>query len=305
MDVRVVIGQMVQLFIMMAVGYVLMKIHLLDEEFNKKLNKLVLSLITPCLILSSVLNSSGQSKSIVIYIFLIAVVVYVLLPIISYILVIVLKIEKPKRGLFMFMTIFSNTGFMGFPIMKSIFGDTAVFYTAIFNMVFNIEVFTLGIMLMNYGQEKIQLEWKNLLSPGIVSSLMAIIIYFLEIPVPSVVMNVCSSIGDMTTPLAMLLIGASLSKISFKDIFGDLKLYPFTFVKQILLPFIAFPVICYFISDPFIQGVTLLNLAMPVGNMAVLFATQYNRDTQMAAKTVFMTTLFSVVSIPFIVSVLL
>lgn len=305
MDVRVVIGQMVQLFIMMAVGYVLMKIHLLDEEFNKKLNKLVLSLITPCLILSSVLKSGGQSKSIVIYIFLIAVVVYVLLPIISYILVIVLKIEKPKRGLFMFMTIFSNTGFMGFPIMKSIFGDTAVFYTAIFNMVFNIEVFTLGIMLMNYGQEKIQLEWKNLLSPGIVSSLMAIIIYFLEIPVPSVVMNVCSSIGDMTTPLAMLLIGASLSKISFKDIFGDLKLYPFTFVKQILLPFIAFPVICYFISDPFIQGVTLLNLAMPVGNMAVLFATQYNRDTQMAAKTVFMTTLFSVVSIPFIVSVLL
>lgn len=306
MDIWVVVGQMIQLFIMMTIGYVFMKMHILDDDFNRKLNRIVLSLTTPCLILSSVLGDNKTSKMVVLYVFFIALIVYLILPIISYIVVRILRIQKPQRGLFMFMTIFSNTGFMGFPIMKSIFGNTAVFYTAIFNMLFNIEVFTLGVLLMNSGdEEKVQLEWKNLLSPGIVASLLAIIIYFLELPMPSIIMNVCTSIGDMTTPLAMLLIGASLSSMHWKDIFGDWALYPFTLVKQVLLPFVAFPIICFFIQDPLIQGVTLLNLAMPVGNMAVLFATQYQKDTTTAAKTVFMTTLFSVVSIPLIVSVLL
>lgn len=204
------------------------------------------------------------------------------------------------------MTIFSNTGFMGFPVMKAIFGNTAVFYTAIFNMLFNIEVFTLGVLLMGYGNnQKIQLKPKNLLSPGIISSILAIFIYFLDISCPSFLVEACNSVGNMTTPLAMMLIGASLSSISFREIFGEWVIYPYTFIKQILLPFIAFPIICFFIQDPLIQGVTLINLAMPVGNSAVLFATEYNGNVVLAAKTVFMTTLFSVITIPLIVAFLL
>lgn len=306
MSVQVVLNQMFQLFIIMALGYFMMKMSILNEEVNKKLNYIVLSITTPCLILSSVFSENTISKSTVLYVLVVAIVVYLLLPIVSFLLIKLMHIKKTQQGLFIFMTIFSNTGFMGFPVMKAIFGNTAVFYTAIFNMLFNIEVFTLGVLLMGYGNnQKIQLKPKNLLSPGIISSILAIFIYFLDISCPSFLVEACNSVGNMTTPLAMMLIGASLSSISFREIFGEWVIYPYTFIKQILLPFIAFPIICFFIQDPLIQGVTLINLAMPVGNSAVLFATEYNGNVVLAAKTVFMTTLFSVITIPLIVAFLL
>lgn len=306
MDITVVLNQMIQLFLMMSLGYGMMKKGVLDETVNKKLNFIVLSITTPCLILSSVFSGSDTSKTVVLYVLLVATIVYLLLPIISFIIVKLMRIQKPHQGLFIFMTIFSNTGFMGFPVMKAIFGNTAVFYTAIFNMLFNLEVFTLGVLLMGYGQEKkIKLEPKNLLSPGIISSILAIIIYFSGITFPSFFVSTCESVGNMTTPMAMILIGASLASIRMKDIFSEWIIYPYTFIKQIVLPFIAFPIICFFIQDPLIQGVTLVNLAMPVGNSAVLFATEYHGDVVLAAKTVFMTTLFSVITIPFIVAFLL
>ena len=110
---------------------------------------------------------------------------------------------------------------MGFPIMKALFGNDAVFYTALFNILFNLEVFTLGVILINYGNDvKMKLNPKNLLSPGVISSVIAIFIYFLEIPVPDVLANCCEMVGDMTTPLAMMIIGATLANIKIKDLFN-------------------------------------------------------------------------------------
>lgn len=305
MDIMVVVNQMIQLFLIMGLGYFMMKKKILNYEVNKKLNYIILSITTPCLIISSVCGENDASKDVVLYVLLVAIVVYLLLPVLSFLLVKIMRIKKSQQGLFMFMTIFSNTGFMGFPVMKSIFGNTAVFYTAIFNMLFNLEVYTLGVVLMNYGKnDRVKLDPKNLLSPGVVTSILAIIIYFLEIPLPTVLLSSCESVGNMTTPLAMMLIGASLANIRLKDIFNDFIVYPYTLIKQILIPIIAFPIICYFIKDFLIQGVTLLNIAMPVGNSAVLFATEYDGDVPLAAKTVFLTTLFSVLSIPLIVSLL-
>ena len=87
----------------------------------------------------------------VIYTLAIATAVYVALPVISFVLVKLMRIPMHQKGLYMFMTIFSNTGFMGYPIMKALFGNDAVFYTALFNILFNLEVFTLGVILINYG----------------------------------------------------------------------------------------------------------------------------------------------------------
>lgn len=242
----------------------------------------------------------------VIYTLAIATAVYVALPVISFVLVKLMRIPMHQKGLYMFMTIFSNTGFMGYPIMKALFGNDAVFYTALFNILFNLEVFTLGVILINYGNDvKMKLNPKNLLSPGVVASIIAIFIYFLEIPIPDVIANSCGMVGDMTTPLAMMIIGATLANIKVKELFTELRLYYFTIVKQIILPIAVFPIIAYFIKDPLIQGITLVNLAMPVANSAVLFAKEYGGDVELAAKSIFITTLVSVFTIPLIVSLLL
>ena len=180
MDIMVVINQMIQLFLIIGLGYFMQKKKILNDELNTKLNFIVISITTPALIFSSVCTTSISEKSMVIYTLAIATAVYVALPVISFVLVKLMRIPMHQKGLYMFMTIFSNTGFMGYPIMKALFGNDAVFYTALFNILFNLEVFTLGVILINYGNDvKMKLNPKNLLSPGVVASIIAIFIYFI------------------------------------------------------------------------------------------------------------------------------
>lgn len=306
MDAMVVINQMIQLFMVIGLGYFMKKKKILNDEVNSKLNYIVISITTPALIFSSVCKATISDKSTVLYTLVIAIALYIVLPIISYIIVKIMRVPVEQKGLYMFMIIFSNIGFMGYPVMKALFGNNAILYTSIFNILFNIEVYTLGVILINYGKNvETKFNLKNLLSPGIIASIIALFIYFLEINIPSVIVESCTMVGDMTTPLAMLIIGATLANIKVKELFTEYRLYYFTIIKQIILPVAIFPVIAYFVTDPLLRGITLVNVAMPVANSAVLFANEYGGDVELAAKSVFITTLISVITIPLIVSLLL
>ena len=307
MNISVVINQMLQLFLILGLGYFLNKIKLFDTAINQKLNLLILNVTTPAMILASVSSSNqGSSNGAVLKVLLVAIAIFIILPILSFILVKIMRVPKHQEGIYMFMTVFSNIGFMGFPVIKSIFGSEAVFYTAIFNMIFSLLVFTLGIFLINYGtKNKADFNIKILLSPGIVSSFAAIVIYFLKIPIPSVLGSTFNSVGNITTPIAMMLIGSTLENIEIKEVLTEFRIYPYTLVRQILIPAAFYPILKFFITNPLILGVTLIVLAMPVGNSAVQFATKYDADIDLAAKSVFITTLISVFTIPLIVAVFL
>ena len=307
MDLQVIILQMIQLFLVIALGYGLLKIKILDVEFNKRLTSLLLSVTTPALIVSSVLSTTLEKDiSKIAFVFIVGVIIFIVLPILGFIIVKIIKVPTHQQGLYIFMTMFSNIGFMGFPVMKSIFGNEAVFLTAIFNMLFNLLVFTVGIVFMNYKKKKkIKMNARQLLSPGVISSLIALLIYLTEIQVPDVIASTITMVGDITTPIAMMLIGSTLATIPLKEVFNEIRVYPFTILKQIIIPIIAYPVLSFFIQDPLILGVSLIMIAMPVGNIAVLFATEYQKDVALAAKTVFMTTLLSIITIPVIVALFL
>lgn len=307
MNIYVILMQMIQLFLVMALGYFLFKIDMIDLHMNKKLTSLLLSVTTPALIVSSVFScEKTQSLNDILFVFAIGIIIYLVMPLVGLILVKVMRIPLPQQGLYIFMTVFSNIGFMGFPVMKAIFGDVAVFYTAIFNMLFNLFVFTVGIVIMNYGTgQKVKVEPKNLLSPGVIASFVALFIYFTQFKFPDVIASTITMVGDITTPIAMLLIGATLANIPFKEVFSELRVYPYTIIKQVVIPILFYPVLRFFIQDSLVLGVTLIMISMPVGNTAVLFATEYGGDTTLAAKNVFMTTLLSIITIPLVVALFL
>ena len=298
---------MIQLFLVIALGYLLLKVKILDVDFNKRLTTLLLSVTTPALIVSSVLSSTIEKDiSKIAFVFVVGIIIFIVLPVFGFVIVKIMRVPTQQQGLYIFMTMFSNIGFMGFPVMKSIFGNEAVFLTAIFNMLFNLLVFTVGIVFMNYhSAQKIKMNAKQLLSPGVIASLIAILIYFTEIQIPDVISSTVTMVGDITTPIAMMLIGSTLATIPLKEVFNEIRVYPFTILKQIIIPVMAYPILSYFIQDPLILGVSLIMIAMPVGNIAVLFATEYQKDVALAAKTVFMTTLLSIITIPVIVALFL
>ncbi len=302
MDMTVIINQMIQLFLVLSIGYILYKIGMFDDVLNKKMSMLLLGVTTPAMIIASVTSIENSSTVSLPTVFLVSFLMYFSMMVLSFIVVKLLRIKINHQGIYMFMATFPNVGFMGFPVITAIFGETGIFYAAISNMLFNALIFSVGIVMMNYGKHtNVKLHYKTLLSPGIIASLVALIIYIVKIPVPSVISNTFEMIGSITSPMAMLLIGSTLATMKVKEVFKEISIYPFTILRQILIPIIAFPILSFFINDQLLLGVTFILLSMPVANSSVLFATQYDGDVKLAAKCVFITTLLSVVSIPLLV----
>lgn len=305
MDIGVIVNQMLVLFIVMIIGYITNKKNILDVNVNKKISSLLLNITAPALILSSVVNrhKAGDLK-LVLDIAVLAIILYAILPFLGIVLAKILKVPKEDENLYQFMTIFSNVGFVGFPVIESIFGSEAVFFAAIINLVFNVFCYSYGIYLISESN-KLSFDIKTLINPGIIVSIIAIIIYITNIEVPLVIKETTSMIGGITTPLAMMLIGSSLGEIPIKEVFLEKRLYPYTFIKQIIMPIIFFLILKPFVTNELILGIIIIVSAMPVATITIMFCNEYEGNINLASKTIFITTLCSVVTIPALVYILL
>ena len=117
----------------------------MDNEGDKKLSVLLLNVTLPALTLAAVMEGEKTlSNREVLLLFGLAALMYALFIALSFVIPKILRVPKEDVGLYRFMTIFSNIGFMGFPVVRAIFGSEAVFYAAIFNMPFNLLSFSLG-----------------------------------------------------------------------------------------------------------------------------------------------------------------
>ena len=111
-----------------------------------------------------------------------------------------------------------------------------------------------------------------------------------------------TSIGKLTSAIAMMLMGASLAKVPLKEVFTEVRPYIFIVIKQVIIPVLLWPLLSRVITDPNISGVTLILLAMPIANMVVMFAIEYDRNEELAAKNVFLSTLFSIILLPLVLA---
>lgn len=306
-DMTVLVNQLIQLFLIICIGYFVFKIGILNETVNKQINSLVINVTMPLMIISSVLSMTDRPEtSTIISLFVVSIGFFIIMPVLSFIIVkIMLKtihIVKARQGVYMFMLIFSNVGFMGMPILQAACGEngaTAVFYAAVLNIFFNLSVFTYGVIIIGYGDTiETTLKLKDLISPGILCSVIAIIIYALNIHFPSTIESAIDTIGDLTSPLAMILVGSTLASMKLKEVFNEWRVYVFTIIKQFVLPILLYPVFRFCIEDDLLFNVMFIEFLMPIANIALMLATQYNLDNKFVSKTIFISTLMSLVSIP-------
>lgn len=299
-DMNVVINQMIMFFLMMSLGYLLYKKDIFDNHFLKKATSFMLYVTMPAMMLASALDEEvEQNLHNFFLVFAIAAVMFFLLPFVGMLVAKIIGAKMENKGLYVFMIIFSNIGFMGFPIMDAMLGAEAVFYTAIFNMLFNILVFTLGVKVINYPEKSEKKSLKQIiLHPGVIGATLAIVIYILDLRIPKPIAGTINLIGGITSPMAMLLVGAALAKLPIKNIFNEKRVYLFTFIKQFIIPVISWLIIKTFIDSEELRVITLVMMCMPVANTAVMFATEYEKNEELAAKSVFITTIVSLFSFP-------
>lgn len=290
-----VVSKVAVMLIMITIGYIMTKRGMLTNKGVAEITTLLLKIVTPCLIVNAFLSSRGSlAPKDMLYAALIpaiATAISFLLSLFAY-----RKEEAGHRAVLRFGVIFGNVGFMGVPLVQGIVGDAAVVYAAFGIVVFNLVCWTYGYKMMN-SEAKMSLK-TILLNPGIVGIAIGLPLYFTSFKIPEIIAEPLSGFAALNTPLAMLVIGSYIAKVDLRSFVSDKRVYHMSALRLLIAPGIFFLVMLLLrpTHDLFLCGV--IQASTPVAANAVLFAAAYGKDSELASKSVAVSTVISVITIP-------
>jgi len=298
---------MLTLFAIVVVGYVAGKLGYFGGEFDRHLSRLVINITCPALILSSAMTGELPDRRFILPLLLISVVTYVVLAAVAFVLPRWLTRRREDEGPIGFALMFGNVGFMGYPVVASIFGHEAVFYAAVLNVVNTFTVFTVGTILIT-GRGEVggeRFPKKVLYSTPMLSAYLTMGIVALEVTgIPGWVSQPLTLIGNITVPAALLIIGSSMSQLSPRTMLGNTSVYATTLFRLIILPVAVYYLTLAMGFSQFEVAINTVVIAMPVATYGTILCLKYGRDTTFITEVTFITTLVSMLTIPLLVSVL-
>ena len=289
-----VFNQVLILFLIMFVGFIAKKTGIINDAVSKKLSELLLKITNPLLVLSAFqMDFSPDIMNNVLLVFIFAVVANLVSILLGQVLFVRQKNEIKK--IMKFTAVYSNCGFMGFPVLESLFGRTGILYGSIYVAVFNIFLWTNGMAIFS-SSEKLNRDSikKIVLNPGIITVLIGIVLFMLSIRLPGPVAEAVDLVGSMTIPLSMLIVGATVAGSRFKELFRGWDIYYITAVRLVLMPLIAFAALKILGFPEMLMTICVLLIAMPAAATTTIFAELYDSDSVFASRVVVFTTLASV-----------
>ena len=310
LDISQIFIQMLILFLLIALGYGSTKAKVLTAESGRHLTNLVLYITNPCTILYSVLSGKAMlTVPEVLALTGIALVFYLVLVGLAHFVPKLLRVSPEETGVYRFMTVFGNIGFMGFPVVRAIFGQGAVFYASIFNLFYQLFAYTYGIRQISRDPRDARFSPRSLLQPVVIAALVSYIIYLCGVQeavagsVPGgILTKLLGMVDGITSPLCMIITGVGLAQIPLKKVFTNRRLYILSLGKQVLLPVLAYVLLSPFVTNRLMLGICIIMAAMPIGTMASLFCARYDGPVDLAASGIFLSTLLSIPAVPLLMS---
>ncbi len=294
-----VLQKLIVLFIVMVAGYICKKSKILSTSSTKALSNLLTYITNPCLILCSLqMEYNSETLKRASYIFLLSVFVHTTMAVISHFLFSKCK-SNTSRSVYSYALTYMNCGFMGYPIMMAIFGSQdGLFYGVIYTTVFNLFIWTHGIVIMNPQIDKI--PWKKLIcNPALIAAITSIILFLTRIMLPNTLKDGLTMLGDMTFPLSMIIIGSLLADMKLIKIFSQPSVYAFSFLKLLIVPCVMLVIAKLLHLPEFISITAVTMCAVPSASKTAILAEVYDNDSALAARLVGVTTLFCLITLPF------
>lgn len=301
-----IFAQLAILFVIIACGYALKRIGIMTKDFDGRLSKVVLDATLPAMILGSVLSADelpapeqiGMS-------FLLSLASYAVLIAFALVATAALRVKPGKRGVYRFMIIFSNVGFIGFPVLSAVYGSNAIIYGSIMNLPFNVLVFTIGAYLLAQDNEcgvKVRVNAKMFSSPTLIACIASIVLALANVHDVPFASDALNALGAMTTPAALLIIGSSLANLPVRDLVGTPHLWACSLLRVVAAPLLVWATFRPFVADPELLGILVVIAAMPVATNGTLLCYQYGGDSRTMAQGTFITTVLSLATIPALVA---
>ena len=303
LDNFLTIGQQVLvLFILIAVGFVCGKKGVITEHASKVMTDIVLYVVTPCVMVSAFQRDFSMETLGNIGIAALTAGVIIGASIVLCRLVFRSKDINRKKVL-QFAVIFSNCGFMSLPLQKQLLGDDGWFFGSIFVAMFNIIVWTYGLVDMSGDKKQLSIK-KIALNPGIIGAVAAIILFVLPFQLPPIIAQPITHLSALNTPVPMLIIGYYLSKANFRKAFTDGGAYLASLFRLIIIPFAAaFAMLALHLDKTMVIAFTIASAA-PTAATTTMFAAKFNRDVELSVSVVTLTTVLSLITMPLIVSII-
>jgi hypothetical protein len=292
--------QVLVLFILIGIGFLCGKKGILTDSSSKKITDIVLYVVTPCVMISAFQREFSMELLGNILITALCAALIIIGSIFLCMLVFHDKNEARKKVL-SFATIFSNCGFMSLPLQKAILGDDGWFYGSIFVAVFNIIIWSYGLVMMSGDKKQLSIK-KLTFNPGIIGVIVALLLFVCRIDLPYIISQPVSYLADLNTPLPMLIIGFYLSQADLKKAFTDLGAYLAMGLRLVVIPLAATFVMSLFKVDQTIMITCVIASSAPTAATTTMFAAKFGRDVELSVSVVAATTLISIITMPLVVA---
>ena len=302
MDSSVIVKQVIILFLVIIVGFYASKRDIISGDMTKKLSTLLLQVTQPLLIISS-FNFAFSTEMLrnAVLVFLLSFGIHLFSMLVGKLFY--FKYPDRVKSVLKFTAVFSNCGFMGFPVLDSIFGSIGVFYGAMYVIPFNILTLSYGVMVFTGKSDKDTIK-KILTHPMIISVAIGMILFLFQIKLPMPLNNAVSMVGSMTSPLSMLIVGALLAVIPIKEMFRGLSVYYGSAIRLIVLPLLIYAILSLLRLPKEVLQVCVILTAMPAAANTAIFSEKYDGDAGLASRCIGISTILSIFTIPLIILLL-
>ena len=295
-----VFSKILTFFVLGIFGVIAREFGFIKEEAISSFTNIVLYITLPSLIFVSMTNDVKWDYLIQgMFAPIICIVLILIIMLLAFFLGRLISVRVEKIGTFMVLSSMPNSGFLGFPIVFSIFGKEGLIYAILFGFGVTIAFFTIAIIVLRRGflfDESL----KIFINPALIVVILGLTVNGFGIKIPNPLVESLKILGNATIPIIMLVIGYRLASIKFKMNTINLELIAIFFIKLIFCPCIAYILLLYLNIDPLVKAVIIIESAMPSMASSSVLIQKYGGDINLATTAVFFTTLMSIFSIAFI-----
>ena len=290
--------QVVVFFMLIMVGYFAVKTKALKPEARQHFSSLLVSIVVPCMIVNSYITEFDAEVFHGIVLAFIHSFILIMIGLVIAVLA-ARRMGKDNAAIFEFAMIFSNAGYMGFPLIQALFGNEGLLYASSYNTVFNILIWTYGYARVSGQTDAKKVVNTIVRTPAMIAVVLGLVIYLLQIPVPELIHQPISQIGGLNTPISMMITGMILAGSDLSKVIRDRAVAAVIGIRLFLIPAVCLLIYGFLhISFGMASEVVLLLEACPCAAISSVFAVQFHYDEEKVAGAVILSTLLSILTLP-------
>jgi Predicted permeases len=298
-----VFNQVSVLFLLMGVGYALARLGIIDDAGTAQMSTVLCYVVAPVLIVFAFQTRFSSSMLHNLLIVAAATAGALLLNIFAGLLAFNKKFipNNDQRSILQFASAYSNCGFMGFPLLQALAGPTGLFYGSAVNGVFNLFSWTHGMTIYS-GKLSKKSAVKAIVNPNVLAVFVGAALFCLSITLPGPIYTTVKYISQLNTPLSMIIIGTTITKVPFRSIFTEKLVWLGVVMRNIVLPFLLLFILYAVGLRGDILLCSLIPMACPVAGVTVIFANLTGKSPVFPSRLMTLSTLASIVTLPLVIT---